>query len=85
MLVVQIVVAVLLAPTLAGETWAPNPLMLVTLAISLAVVALGTRSLASSPAVESAMATYDGARTPPSRRTRRGPPTNRSSRAGVRQ
>ncbi|MGI8659459.1 MAG: hypothetical protein ACR2LH_00235 [Thermoleophilaceae bacterium] len=57
MLVVQIVVAVLLAPTLAGETWAPNPLMLATLAISLAVVALGTRSLASSPAVESTMAT----------------------------
>ena len=57
MLVVQIVVAVLLAPTLAGETWAPNPLMLVTLAISLAV-ALGTRSPASSPAVESAMATH---------------------------
>ena len=84
-LVVQIVVAVLLAPLLAGETWSPNPLMLVALAISLAVVALGTRSLASSPAVESAMATYDGARTPPSRRTRRGPPTNRSSRAGVRQ
>jgi len=55
-LVVQIVVAVLLAPLLAGETWSPNPLILGTLAVSLAVVVFGTHSLASSPAVESAMA-----------------------------
>jgi len=82
-LVVQIVVAVLLAPLLAGETWSPDPLMLVALAISLAVVALGTRSLASSPAVESAMATdeedaaaqYPGQRlhSRQRRRPRRGP------------
>lgn len=62
-LVVQIVVGVLLAPLLAGESLSPNPLMLVTLAISLAVVVLGTHSLASSRALESAIGTdeQDGA------------------------
>ncbi len=69
-LVVQIVVAVLLAPLLAGEIWSPDPLMLLALAISLAVVALGTRSLASSPAVEGAVATDDGEAAPQNLRQR---------------
>lgn len=56
-LVVQIVVAVLLAPLLAGEGLNHNPLMLIALVASLAVVSFGTRSLASSQAVESAIAT----------------------------
>jgi len=56
-LVVQIVVSVLLAPLLAGESISPNPLMLATLAISLAVVAFGTHSLTSSRCLESAIAT----------------------------
>ncbi|MGI8749904.1 MAG: hypothetical protein ACR2J6_05030 [Thermoleophilaceae bacterium] len=56
-LVVQIVASVLLAPLLAGEGWSPNPFVLATLAISLVVVTLGTHSLASSPAVHSAIGT----------------------------
>lgn len=59
-LVVQIVVSVLLAPLLAGESFSPNPLIIVTLAISLAVVAFGTRSLTSSSCLESAIATDEG-------------------------
>ena len=60
-LVVQIVVSVLLAPLLAGESISPNPLMLATLAISLAVVAFGTHSLTSSRCLESAIATGERA------------------------
>lgn len=60
-LVVQIVVSVLLAPLLAGESISPNPLMLATLAISLAVVAFGTHSLTSSRCLESAIATGESA------------------------
>jgi len=55
-LVVQIVVAVLLAPLLAGESWSPDALVLVCLAVSLVVVALGTRALAGAKAVGAAMA-----------------------------
>ncbi|MGI8749864.1 MAG: hypothetical protein ACR2J6_04830, partial [Thermoleophilaceae bacterium] len=58
-LVVQIVASVLLAPLLAGEGWSPNPFVLATLAISLGVVTLGTHSLASSPAVHSAIGTNE--------------------------
>jgi len=50
-LVIQIVVAVVLAPLLAGETWSSNPLVLGGLAASLAVLAAGTAMLASAGAV----------------------------------
>ena len=50
-LVIQIVLAVLLAPLLAGERWSTNPLLLVVLGISLAVLAAGTAVLASAGAV----------------------------------
>jgi len=56
-LVVQIVVAVLLAPLLAGEGWSPDPLVIAGLGLSLAVVAAGTWALASATAVEAAIAT----------------------------
>ena len=56
-LVVQIVVAVLLAPLLAGEPWQPDPLLLAALAASLAVVAEGTRRLAGGSVVERVVAT----------------------------
>lgn len=56
-LVVQIVVSVLLAPLLAGESMSPHPLILVALVTSLAVVAFGTHSLTSSRCLESAIAT----------------------------
>jgi len=55
-LVVQIVVAVLLAPLLAGESWSPNPLVVVVLAVSLVVVAVATRALAGARAVGRAVA-----------------------------
>lgn len=58
-LVVQIVVAVLLAPLLAGEGWSPDPLVLVGLGVSLAVVAAATRALAGSSTVEAAMVARD--------------------------
>ena len=58
-LVVQIVVAVLLAPLLAGEEWSPDPLVLVGLGVSVAVVAAGTRALAGATAVEAAIAPTD--------------------------
>jgi drug/metabolite transporter (DMT)-like permease len=50
-LVIQIVVAVLLAPVLAGEKWSANPALLAVLGVSLAVVAVGTAVLASAGAV----------------------------------
>jgi drug/metabolite transporter (DMT)-like permease len=50
-LVIQIVVAVLLAPLLAGETWSSDPLVLGGLGASLAVLAGGTVALASAGAV----------------------------------
>jgi len=59
-LVVQIVVAVLLAPLLAGGSWSPNPLLIAGLAVSLGVLAAGTRALAGAPAVGGAMATEEG-------------------------
>jgi len=50
-LVIQIVLAVLLAPFLAGETWSSDPLVLGGLGASLAVLAIGTGVLASAGAV----------------------------------
>jgi len=50
-LVIQIVVAVALAPLLAGESWSSDPLVLAGLGGSLAVVAAGTGVLASAGAV----------------------------------
>jgi drug/metabolite transporter (DMT)-like permease len=62
-LVIQIVVAVLLAPLLAGEQWSADPLVLVTLAVSLAVLAAGTAVLASAGAV-AAVVDSEGASQP---------------------
>jgi drug/metabolite transporter (DMT)-like permease len=56
-LVVQIVVAVLLAPLLAGERWSPEPLNVAGLTVSLAVVAAGTHALATARAVGRVIAT----------------------------
>ena len=56
-LVVQIVVAVLLAPLLAGENWEPGPLKAGVLAVSLIAVAAGTRLLAPARAVGRVVAT----------------------------
>lgn len=56
-LVVQIVVAVLLAPTLGGESWSATPLAGVALLAALAVVTAGTAMLARSPAVAAAVST----------------------------
>lgn len=50
-LVIQIVVAVLLAPLLAGEKWGLDPLVLLGLGASLAVLAGGTAVLAGAGAV----------------------------------
>jgi drug/metabolite transporter (DMT)-like permease len=50
-LVVQIVVAVLLAPLLAGEIWSPDALVVGGLVASLVVVLAGTRALAGAGAV----------------------------------
>lgn len=58
-LVVQIVVAVLLAPLLAGESWSPDPLVVAGLGVSLAIVAAATRALAGATAVEAAIAATD--------------------------
>ena len=54
-LVVQIVVAVLLAPALAGESWGATPLHGLPLLGALAVVAVGTAMLASAPAVSAVL------------------------------
>ncbi len=59
-LVVQIVVAVLLAPLLAGESWSPDGLVIAVLVVSLAVVAAGTRALAGARTVERVIATEGG-------------------------
>ena len=56
-LVIQIVVAVVLGPLLGGEHWSSEPLMLVALAASLAVVVAGTALLASAPMVGTAVDT----------------------------
>jgi len=56
-LVVQIVVAVLLAPLLAGERWNPSPANVGLLAPSLIAVVMGTRLLASGRAVKRVVAT----------------------------
>jgi hypothetical protein len=50
-LVIQIVLAVLCAPLLAGEQWSTDPLKLVVLGVSLVVLAAGTAVLASAGAV----------------------------------
>ena len=55
-LVVQIVVAVLLAPALAGESWSATPLHGLPLLVALAVVAAATATLASAPAVSAVLA-----------------------------
>ena len=60
-LVVQIVVAVLLAPLLAGESWSPDPLLVVVLGVSLALVVVATRSLCSATAIEAAISCDDAA------------------------
>jgi drug/metabolite transporter (DMT)-like permease len=51
-MVVQILVAVLLAPLLAGESWSPDWLVIAGLGLSLAIVSAGTWGLAGAPAVE---------------------------------
>jgi hypothetical protein len=56
-LVVQIVVAVMLAPLLAGESWNPDPLSLVLLCVSLVALATGTRTLCGARAVSRVVAT----------------------------
>jgi drug/metabolite transporter (DMT)-like permease len=58
-LVVQIVVAVLLAPLLAGESWSPDPLVIAALGVSLVVVAAGTRTLAGARSVGRVIADED--------------------------
>lgn len=50
-LVVQIVIAVLLAPLLAGEEWQATPLLIAALGGSLAVLTAGAASLATCSAV----------------------------------
>jgi len=56
-LVIQIVVAVFLGPLLGGERWSSQPLILVALAASLAVVVAGTALLASARVVGTAVDT----------------------------
>jgi drug/metabolite transporter (DMT)-like permease len=56
-LVVQIVVAVLLAPLLAGERWNPGPVNLTLLTLSLIAIGVGTRMLAGTRAVSRVVAT----------------------------
>jgi drug/metabolite transporter (DMT)-like permease len=73
-LVVQIVVAVLLAPLLAGEGWSPDPLVVAGLPISLTVLVAGTRALAGASAVGRAIATEEseGDGAPPAGQARDG-------------
>jgi len=54
--VVPVVVPVLLAPALVGETWDSAPYGVAPLVASLALVCVATAALASSPAVASAQA-----------------------------
>ncbi len=56
-LVIQIVAAVVLGPLLGGERWSSEPLRLVALAASLAVVVVGTVLLASARVVGTAVDT----------------------------
>ncbi|MEA2450120.1 MAG: hypothetical protein QOG63_2052 [Thermoleophilaceae bacterium] len=56
-LVVQIVVAVMLAPLLAGEGWSPDPLVLILLGLSLVALVTGTRALCGARAVSRVVAT----------------------------
>jgi len=55
-LVTQIVLTVLLAPLLAGETWSADPVLLLVLGLSLAILAAGTAVLASCGAVTAMVA-----------------------------
>ncbi len=55
-LVVQIVVAVGLAPLLGGESWGGGPLAIAGLAASLGVVIAGAASLIGTSAVGAALA-----------------------------
>jgi drug/metabolite transporter (DMT)-like permease len=55
-LVVQIVVAVLLSPALAGQGWGANPAFVGILALSLVVLATGTRALCTARAVSRVVA-----------------------------
>jgi len=73
-LVVQIAVAVLLAPLLAGEGWSSDPLVVVGLVISLTVLVAGTRALAGASAVGRAIATEEseGDGAPPAGQARDG-------------
>lgn len=59
-LVIQIVLAVLCAPLLAGEQWSTEPLQLAVLGVSLVVLAGGTAVLASANAVAAMVDTDDG-------------------------
>jgi drug/metabolite transporter (DMT)-like permease len=61
-LVVQIVVAVLLAPLLAGESWSPDALVVAGLVASLVVVSAGTRALAGADAVGAVIGTDEAQR-----------------------
>jgi len=54
--VVPVVIPVLLAPALVGETWDSAPYGVIPLLLSLVVVCIATAALASSPAVASAQA-----------------------------
>jgi drug/metabolite transporter (DMT)-like permease len=63
-LVVQIVVAVLLAPLLAGESWSPDALVVAGLVISLVLVSAGTRALAGTRAVGRVIDTDEAERDP---------------------
>lgn len=62
MLVIQMLVAVLLAPFLGGESWEGTPLGGAGLAASIAVVAGGAAALVGTPAVGAALATGRGER-----------------------
>ena len=63
-LVIQIVLAVLLAPVLAGEEWTTNPLLLAVLGASLVILAGGTAVLASAGAVAAVVDSDGDAHTP---------------------
>lgn len=62
MLVIQMLVAVLLAPLLGGESWVGLPLYGIAAAASIAVVAGGAATLVGTPAVGAALATGRGER-----------------------
>jgi hypothetical protein len=56
MLVIQIIVTVLLAPLLAGESWAALPFSGFGLALSIVVVTGGAAALVGTPAIGAALA-----------------------------